>query len=89
MVWVDFKGARNATSGDSLLRYQKRFAGLVAEEKGRYHADPLLAGFGMLKVGELYQQQPRYIRALLERSTGGESAILVKGHFNSGKPHVS
>ena len=86
MVWVDFKGARNATSGDSLLRYQKRFAGLVAEEKGRYHADPLLAGFGMMKVGELYQQQ---LRALLERSTGGESAILVKGHFNSRKPRVS
>ena len=46
----DFKGARNATLGDSLLRHQKRFAGLVAKKRGRYHADPLLAEFGMLKV---------------------------------------
>ena len=26
---------------------------------GRYHADPLLARFGMLKVGDLYRQQLR------------------------------
>ena len=59
MVWGDFKGARNATLGDSLLRYQKRFAGLVAGRTGRYHADPLLSEFGMLKVGDLYRQQLR------------------------------
>ena len=59
MVWGDFKGARNATLGGSLLRYQKRFAGLVAGKRGRYHADPLLAESGMLKVGDLYRQQLR------------------------------
>ena len=59
MVWGDFKGARNATLGDSLLRYQKRFAGLVAGRRGRYHADPLLAEYGMLKIGDLYRQQLR------------------------------
>ena len=59
MVWGDFKGARNATLGDSLLRYQKRFAGLVSGRRGRYHADPLLYEHGMLKVGDLYRQQLR------------------------------
>merc|ERR1712055_809436 len=59
MVWGDFKGARNATLGDSLLRYQKRFAGLVAGKRERFHVDPLLSEFGMLKVGVLYRQQLR------------------------------
>ena len=45
--------------GGALLRYQKRFAGLVAGRRGRYHADPLLARFSMLKVGDLYRQQLR------------------------------
>ena len=52
-------GSRNDTLGASLLRYQKRFAGLVAGRRGRYHADPLLARFGMLKVGDLYRHQLR------------------------------
>ena len=47
------------TLGGSLLRYQKRFAGLVAGKRGRYHADPLFAAHGMLKVGDLYRQQLR------------------------------
>ena len=59
MVWGDFKGSRNDTLGGSLLRYQKRFAGLVAGRNGRYHADPLLSEFGMLKVRDLYRQQLR------------------------------
>ena len=42
-----------------LLRCQKRFAGLVAGKWGRYHADPILAEHGMLKVGDLYRQQLR------------------------------
>ena len=45
--------------GDALLRCQKRFAGLVAGRHGLYHADPLFAQFGMLKVGDLYRQQLR------------------------------
>ena len=59
MVWGDFRAARNATLGASLERYQKRFAGLVAGRRGQYHADPLLARYGMLKVGDLYRQQLR------------------------------
>ena len=59
MVWGDFQEGRNLTLGGSLLRYQKRFAGLVAGSGGRYHADPLFARFSMLKVGDLYRQQLR------------------------------
>ena len=59
MVWGDFKEGRNLTAGGALLRYQKRFAGLAAGMRGSYHADPLLAEHGMLKVGDLYRQQLR------------------------------
>ena len=59
MVWGDFREGRNLTLGGALLRYQKRFAGLVAGTGGRYHADPLFARFGMMKVGDLYRQQLR------------------------------
>ena len=59
MVWGDFLEGGNVTLGGSLLRLQKRFAGLVAGRTGRYHADPLLARHGMLKVGDLYRQQLR------------------------------
>ena len=59
MVWGDFKGGRNLTVGGSLLRYQKRFAGLIAGCRGTFHADPLFAENGMLKVGDLYRQQLR------------------------------
>ena len=59
MVWGDFQGMRNKTLAGSLLRYQKRFAGLVAGKRGIYHADPLFAQFGMLKIGDLYRQQLR------------------------------
>ena len=59
MVWGDFQGCGNVTLGGSLLRYQKRFAGMVAGRRGRYHADPLFAQHGMLKVEDLYRQQLR------------------------------
>ena len=59
MVWGDFKEGRNLTLAGSLLRYQKRFAGLAAERRGVFHADPLFAAAGMLKVGDLYRQQLR------------------------------
>ena len=59
MVWGDFKEGRNLTLAGSLLRYQKRFAGLAAERRGGFHADPLFASAGMLKVGDLYRQQLR------------------------------
>ena len=59
MVWGDFQGGRNVTMGQALLRYQKRFAGLVAGRRGQYHSDPLFARFGMVKIGDLYRQQLR------------------------------
>ena len=59
MIWGDFQGCSNVTLGGSLLRFQKRVAGIVAGRRGRYHADPLLAQFGMLKIGDLYRQQLR------------------------------
>ena len=59
MLWGDLHGDRNATLGGALLRYQKRFAGLASGIRGRYHADPLLARHGMLKLGDLYRQQLR------------------------------
>ena len=80
MVWGDFQGAGNVTLAGSLLRYQKRIAGLVAEKRGRYHADPLFAQYGMLKVGDLYRQQLRvhawrFQNGLLPRS---QAAMLTR-----------
>ena len=59
MLWGDFEGDGNSVIAGPLLRYQKRFAGLVAGRRGLYHADPLLAEHGMVKVGDLYRQQLR------------------------------
>ena len=66
--------------GWSLLRYQKHFAGLVAEKRGRFHADPLFAQYGMLKVGDLYRQQLRvhawrFQNGLLPR---GQAAMVTR-----------
>jgi len=55
----NFATDRNKTRGDALLRLQKRFVSLMAGKRGRYHTDPLFARFGVLKVGDLYQQQVR------------------------------
>ena len=59
LVWGNFQEGRNLTLGGALLRYQKRFAGMVAGIRGRYHSDPLFARYAMLKVGDLYRQQLR------------------------------
>ena len=45
--------------GDSLLRLQKRFMGLIAGRRGMFHADPLFSEYGVLKIGDLYRQQLR------------------------------
>ena len=58
-VWGDFKGGRNITIGDTLLRYQKRFAGLIEGKRGLYHADPLFAKHGMLKIEDIFRHQLR------------------------------
>ena len=47
------------TRAAAFLKAQKRFVGFMAGVGGRYHADPLFARFGVLKVGDLYRQQLR------------------------------
>ena len=59
MVWGDFQGCGNMTLAGPLLRCQKRCVGLIAGKRGLYHADPLFARHGILKVGDLYRQQLR------------------------------
>ena len=59
MVWGDFQGNRNQTLAESLLRLQKRFAGIIAGKRGRYHLDPILSRIGLIKIGDLYRQQLR------------------------------
>ena len=87
MVWGDFREGRNATLGASLLGYQKRVAGMVGGRTGRYHADPILAEWGMLKIGDLYRQQLRVHawRYWNGRLPEGQAAMLgrvrdVHGH---------
>ena len=59
MVWGDFSGNGNGSLGRSILSNQKRLVGLIAGKTKRYHADPLFARYGVLKVGDLYRQQLR------------------------------
>ena len=59
MVWGDFGADRNKAQGETLLNLQKRFMGLIAGRVGLFHADPLFAKYGVLKVGDLYRQQLR------------------------------
>jgi hypothetical protein len=54
MVWGHFEADRNKAQGETLLKLQKRFVGLIAGKSGRYHADPLFAKYGILKVADLY-----------------------------------
>ena len=70
----------NVTLAGSLLRYQKRFAGLVAGKRGRYHADPLFAQYGMLKVGDLYRQQLRVHAWRFQNGLlpSGQAAMLTR-----------
>ena len=60
-VWGDLEEGRNQTLGESLLKYQKRLVGMIAEQRGRYHADPLFAKYSILKVQDLYRQQLRIL----------------------------
>ena len=59
IVWGDFQEGRNMVAAESLLRLQKRFMGLMAEKRGRFHADPLFSEYGVLKIKDLYRQQLR------------------------------
>ena len=59
IVWGDFVGGRNKTLAGSLLKYQKKFVGMMSGARGRYHSDPLFAENAILKVDDLYRQQLR------------------------------
>ena len=59
MAWGGFTAGRNRVQGGALLKLQKRFVGLLAGKRGLFHADPLFAEFGVLKIGDLYRQQLR------------------------------
>ena len=59
IVWGDFAGGRNKTLAGCLLKYQKKFLGMIAKTKGKYHSDPLFAKYGILKVDDIYRQQLR------------------------------
>ena len=59
IVWGDFQEARNVVAAEGLLRLQKRFMGVIAGRRGRFHADPLFSEYGVLKIGDLYRQQLR------------------------------
>ena len=68
------------TLAGSLLRFQKRIAGLVPGKQGQYPADPLFAQYGMLKVRLIYRQQLRvhawrFKNGLLP---SGQAAMLIK-----------
>ena len=49
----------NRAQGETLLKLQKRFVGLIAGKRGLNHKDPLFAKYGILTVGDLYRQQLR------------------------------
>ena len=68
------------TAGDSLLRLQKRLAGIIVGKKGLYHSDPILAELGILKVGDLYRQQLRLYawRFWNEKLPGNQSNLLCR-----------
>ena len=59
IAWGDFQGSRNRTVGGNLLKLQKRFAGMIGGCSSKFHADPLFAKYGMLKLEDLYRQQLR------------------------------
>ena len=103
LVWGDFKGDGNSSLGRAILSHQKRLVGVIAGKTGRYHADPLLAKFGLLKIGDLYRQQlrihawkfwnaslPQAQAAMLERidQTHGHGTRLARrGMFVSTRDH--
>jgi hypothetical protein len=61
MVWGNFEADRNKVQGETLLKVQKGFVGLIVVKSGRHHADPLFANYGILKVGNLYRLQLRLL----------------------------
>ena len=103
MVWGDFSGDSNGSLGRAILSNQKKLVGMIAGKTERYHADPLFAKLGILKVGDLYRQQlrvhawrfwngclPQAQASMLERvsQTHGHGTRLARrGMFISTRDH--
>jgi hypothetical protein len=85
MVWGNFKADRNKEQGETLLKLQKRFVGIIAGQGGFYNADPLFAKYGILKVGDLYRQQLRMYawKFYNDRLPDSQAAMLAR----VGEPH--
>ena len=68
------------TTGEALLRLQKRLAGIIAGKRGLYHSDPIFAELGILKVSDLYRQQLRLYawRFWNEKLPGNQKILLNK-----------
>ena len=80
LVWGDFEEGRNKLLGESLLKYQKRFMGIISGKRGVYHSDPIFSQYGLLKIDDLYKQQLRvyawkFFRGKLPES---QAAMLCK-----------
>jgi hypothetical protein len=52
MVLRNFEADRNKAQDETLLKLQKRFVGIIAGKSGHYHAVPMFAKYGILKVGD-------------------------------------
>jgi hypothetical protein len=48
MVWGNFEADRNKAQGETLLKLQKRFVGIIAGKSGHYHTDTLFTKYGIL-----------------------------------------
>ena len=79
LVLGDFEEGRNKAYGESLLRFQKRFMGLIADAKGKYHSDPLFCKYNILKIQDLYKQQ---LRVHAWKFTKGKLPVSQVAMFN-------
>ena len=80
IVWGDFEEGRNKVLGENLLRYQKKFAGMVAAKSGVYHSDPIFSQYNILKIPDLYKQQVRVYawKFLKNRLPRNQTAMLSR-----------
>ena len=59
MIWGDFEEGRNKVLGDTLLKHQKKFLGIITGKRGMYHSDPIFSQLGLLKINDIYRLQLR------------------------------
>ena len=76
----DFEEGRNKVLGENLLKYQKKFIGMIAEKRGTFHSDPVFSKLGIIKISDLYKQQLRVHawKFLKNRLPMNQSAMLSR-----------